>query len=94
MCEAEYGSFDEVGEYQVVEYALDDGGNGATPRWVLAGEKKVYLPLVLKQAGLLQDIKYEQEVAHAKDVVGRHKLAGSGSGSVGLKYPEAGCISG
>ena len=43
-----YPDFTEAGVYQVVLYAQDDDGYTSIPRWVLVGEKKVYLPLVLR----------------------------------------------
>ena len=42
-----YPDFTEAGVYQVVLYAQDDDGYTSIPRW-LVGEKKVYLPLVLR----------------------------------------------
>jgi hypothetical protein len=46
--QAEYAGFTERGVYQVVVYAVDDGGSGAMPRWVLVGGQRVYLPLVMR----------------------------------------------
>jgi hypothetical protein len=44
----DYTGFTEAGVYQVVVYAQDDDRYTSTPRWVLVGEKRVYLPLVLQ----------------------------------------------
>ena len=44
-----YTGFTESGVYQVVLYAQDDEGYTSIPRWVLVGEKRVYLPLVIRQ---------------------------------------------
>jgi hypothetical protein len=43
-----YPDFTEPGVYQVVLYAQDDDGYTSIPCWVLVGERKVYLPLVLR----------------------------------------------
>jgi len=46
---AMYESFDEVGEYRIVVYAVDGDGLGARPREIKVRVGwKVYLPLVLK----------------------------------------------
>ena len=49
MFTVEYAGFTEPGAYQVVLYALDDEGRTSTPRAVLVGAQKVYLPLVIRQ---------------------------------------------
>ena len=43
-----YDVFSEEGVYQVVFYAMDNEGKTAMPKWVWIGEKKVYLPLILR----------------------------------------------
>jgi hypothetical protein len=43
-----HSEFTEKGAYQIGVYARDEDGNYARPRWVLVGEKKVYLPLVIR----------------------------------------------
>jgi hypothetical protein len=44
----DYDGFTEEGVYQIVVYAMDDEGNVSVPRQVLVGEKKIYLPLVVR----------------------------------------------
>ena len=45
-----YDGFAETGQYRVVVYAQDRAGNQASPEVVMVtvGERKVYLPLLLK----------------------------------------------
>jgi hypothetical protein len=46
--QAEYHGFTEEGAYQVVVYALDDEGNAAMPRWLVTGQQRVFLPLIIR----------------------------------------------
>jgi hypothetical protein len=46
---ASYNAFTEPGQYKVVVYALDRGGNQALPKLADTGQKRVYLPLVMKK---------------------------------------------
>jgi hypothetical protein len=46
----DYDGFTEEGVYQIVVYAMDDEGNVSVPRQVLVGEKKIYLPLVVRNS--------------------------------------------
>jgi hypothetical protein len=44
-----YTGFSESGIYRVVVYAEDDEGITSVPQWIWIGERRIYLPLVVRQ---------------------------------------------
>jgi hypothetical protein len=48
--EGVYEGFTEEGVYRLVAYAWDNDGNPSLPQQATVGERKVFLPLLLRQS--------------------------------------------